>query len=435
MKGESALRFCASAIGALILLASFAIASAQTTVLSSDDTARVRDRVQAMRGLKFTSKVPISYLSVDQVETRFKAEFAHQLSERELETSVEENKMIGLYPADFKIDKDRMAMTALELAGFYDPRRKDLVIVDRPLSVVVPERLRNAVEMYEKLETAGVLAHEFTHALQDQNYQIGTTQQHNKGNDDRELAFKAVVEGDATLSGFGVVFGRLDEASMDYLLSHLQEVAPVFMARTEGMPHAMTELMLFQYFDGACFVADAFHRKGWPGVNALFTKPPQSTQQILHPELYFDTSTPPKIVKLAGYARTLHDWTKEDEDTYGELIIKIMLERTMGESTPYVQAARKWSGDRIVALARGNSVTVLWMIAFRDQNSADTFSRLYSGILDKVLPGSTARRVEQRSNVVFAMIGDGAIRSQEFLPEVWKQSTVGGAPIPATLQP
>jgi len=207
------------------------------------------------------------------------------------------------------------------------------------------------------------------------------------------------------------------------------------MARTEGMPHAMTELMLFQYFDGARFVADAFHRKGWPGVNALFTKPPQSTQQILHPELYFDTSTPPKIVKLAGYARTLHDWTKEDEDTYGELIIKIMLERTMGESTPYVQAARKWSGDRIVALARGNSVTVLWMIAFRDQNSADTFSRLYSGILDKVLPGTTARRVEQRSNVVFAMIGDGAIRSQEFLPEVWKQSTVDGAPIPATSQP
>jgi hypothetical protein len=435
MTRESAAGFGTPAIGALLVLASVAIASAQTTVLGPDDTARVRDRVQSMRGLKFSSKVPISYLTVGQVQARFKAEFAREVTEEQLATSVEENKMIGLYPADFKVDMDRMATVGMELAGFYDSRRKDLVIVDRPLRVAVPERLRDAVEMYEKLETAGVLAHEFTHALQDQNYDIGTTQQHNKSNDDRELAFKAVVEGDATLSGFGVVFGRLDDATMDYFLSHLQEIAPVFMARTEGMPRAIIEPMMFEYFDGARFVAEAFHRKGWPGVNALFTKPPQSTQQILHPELYFETPTAPKIVKLAGYEKTLHDWTKEDEDTYGELLIKIILERAMGESTPYVQAASKWSGDRIIALAKGKSVTVLWMIVFRDRDSADNFARLYPRVLDKVLPSSTARRVEERSNVVLAMIGDGAIRSQEFLPEVWRQSTVDGAAIPASPHP
>jgi len=116
-------------------------------------------------------------------------------------------------------------------------------------------------------------------------------------------------------------------------------------------------------------------------------------------------------------------------DTLGELMLKIMLERTMGEGTPYVEASTKWAGDRIVALQKGKSLTVLWMLAFRDAGSADNFAQLYSGILDKVLPGMTARKIVQRGPAVFVMIGDGAIRNHEFIPEVWKQSRIDNAPI------
>jgi hypothetical protein len=149
----------------------------------------------------------------------------------------------------------------------------------------------------------------------------------------------------------------------------------------------------------------------------------------MHPELYFDHPTPAKTVKLTGYENVLRDWKKVDEDTLGELMLKIMIERTMGEQTPYVEAARKWAGDRIVALQKGKSLTVLWMLAFRDAGSADNFAQLYSGILDKGLPGTTARKIEQRGAAVFVMIGDGAIRNHEFLPEIWKQSRIDGAPI------
>ena len=127
-------------------------------------------------------------------------------------------------------------------------------------------------------------------------------------------------------------------------------------------------------------------------------------------------------VKLGGYEKVLHDWKKVDEDTVGELMLKIMLERTMGEDTPYVQASTKWAGDRIVALQKGKSLTVLWMIVFRNAGAADNFAQLYSGILDKVLVGTMARKIDQRGPAVFVMIGDGAIRNHEFSPEVWKQS-------------
>jgi hypothetical protein len=79
-----------------------------------------------------------------------------------------------------------------------------------------------------------------------------------------------------------------------------------------------------------------------------------STQQIMHPELYFDHPTPAKTVLLAGYGKVLRDWKKVDEDTLGELILKIMLERTMDEQTPYVEAATKWAGDRLMRYKKEN---------------------------------------------------------------------------------
>jgi hypothetical protein len=422
----------AIAASAFVVAASLCnLARAQDGVLNGDEADVVKTRVQKIRGLKFTEDVPVTYLSVAATQARFTAEFARQVSEEEIETGLEENKMIGLLPPDLKIDRKDLAAMTLELAGFYDDRNKEIVIIDRPVTVNIPERLRNLVSQLKKLETVGTLGHELTHALQDQHFAIGATLKKDKGDTDRTLAYKAIVEGDATLSGFSVVTGRVDDQTIDYFDTHLQDIVPVFMGRLENKPRAITYPFIFQYTEGARFVADAYHRKGWDGVNALFKGPTLSTQQIMHPELYFDHPTPAKTVKLAGYEKVLHDWKKVDEDTLGELMLKIMLERTMGENTPYVEAATKWAGDRIVALQKGNSLTVLWMLTFRDPSSADTFAQLYSGILEKVLPGTTARKLDRRGPAVFVMIGDGAIRYHEFLPEVWKQSRIDNAPIEA----
>ena len=397
--------------------------------MSGDEAAVVKARVQKIRGLKLKTDVPVTYLSVAETEARFTSEFAKKISQEEIDTSVEESKMIGLFPPDLKIERKDLADMTLELAGFYDNHRKDIVIIDRPLSVELPERYRNAVTEMRKLDTMGTLGHELTHALQDQYFDIEAAQKKYKSNTDRELAYKAIVEGDATLSGFSVVTGRVDDETIDYFNSHLQDIVPIFMGRMEGKPRAMTYPFIFQYTEGARFVAEAYHRKKWAGVNALFNGPPLSTQQIMHPELYFDHPTPALTVNLAGYEKVLHDWKKIDEDTLGELMLKIMLERTMGEDTPYIEASTKWTGDRIVALQKGKSLTVLWMLTFRSAGDADNFAQLYSGILDKVLPGTTARKIDRLGHAVFAMIGDGAIRYREYLPEVWKQSTIDGSSI------
>ena len=426
-------RFVALVASACVVAALFCfVAGAQVDgTLSGDEAGVVKARVEKIRGLKFTADVPMTYLGVEATKARFSAKFAREVSEQEIEVGVEENKMIGLFPPDLEFDRKDLADMTLEIAGFYDDHHRDIVIIDRPLAIELPAQYRNAVTGMMKLETAGVLGHELTHALQDQHFGMGATLQKYKGNTDRTLAYKAVVEGDATLSGFSVVTGRVDDQTIDYFDTHLQDIVPIFMGRTEDKPRAMTYPFIFQYTEGARFVAEAYHRKKWDGVNALLKGPSLSTQQIMHPELYFDHPTPAKDVNLTGYEKVLNDWKKVDEDTLGELMLKIMLERTMGEGTPYVEASTKWAGDRIVALQKGKSLTVLWMLAFRDAGSADNFAQLYSGILDKVLPGLTARKIVQRGPAVFVIIGDGAIRNHEFIPEVWNQSRIDNAPIEA----
>jgi hypothetical protein len=423
-------KFVAIVAFACALIALFSnLAASQDEELSGDEAAIVKARVQKIRGLKLIHDVPVSYLSVEETQARFRTEFAKQVSQQEIEVGVAENKMIGLLPPDLTIGRTDLADMTLELAGFYDNRHKDIVIIDRPITVELPERYKNAVAQMQKLETKGTLGHELTHALQDQHFDIATAQKKYRGNTDRELAYKAIVEGDATLSGFSVVTGRVDDETIDYFDTHLQDIVPIFMGRTEGKPRAMTYPFIFQYTEGARFVAAAYHRNGWAGVNALFKGPPLSTQQIMHPELYFDHPTPARTVKLAGYEKVLRDWKNVDEDTMGELMLKIILERTMGEDTPYVEAATKWAGDQLVALQKGKNLTVLWMLAFRDPGSAENFDQLYSGILDKVLPGTTARKLVQRGPAVFVMIGDGAIRNHEYLDEVWKQSRIDNSSI------
>ena len=108
---------------------------AQDEILNGSEAAMVKARVQKIRELKLKAEVPVTYLTVEETESRFRTEFAKQISQAEIDNGVEENKMIGLYPPDLKIERKELADMTLELAGFYDNHHKDIVIIDRPITV------------------------------------------------------------------------------------------------------------------------------------------------------------------------------------------------------------------------------------------------------------------------------------------------------------
>ena len=273
-----------------------------------------------------------------------------------------------------------------------------------------------------------ILAHEFTHALQDQNFDFGARDEALKSNGDRALALHSVAEGDATIAGYACMLGRMDSVILATLIGNLQSFSQTFTGAAAGVPRGVAEPLIFQYTDGVRFVAEAYQRGGWKAVDKLYSDPPQSTQQIIDPSLYFDHPALPDTVTVAGYQSRMTGWHKSDEDTLGELGLRIILENTRGTASPDLALAAKWAGDRIVMLRKGETVSVIWMLAFRDADSASRFAAVYRKVLDHMHGHPATHRVELKGNAVLVVIGEAAAHFDRLGPAVWKASTITAPP-------
>lgn len=87
----------------------------------------------------------------------------------------------------------------------------------------------------------------------------------------------------------------------------------------------------------------------------------------------------------------------------------------------------------MVILKQGNSITVLWMLAFSDPSSAAQFAAVYSSILDRLHGSSTPHRVECRGNSVLAIVGEGYREHPDLPTQIWHQTTITPANKPQTL--
>ena len=225
----------------------------------------------------------------------------------------------------------------------------------------------------------------------------------------------------------------MDNSVADSLTASLKNLPETFAEQSKDTPEGLGYPLIFQYSEGVRFVAEAYKRGGgWKGVDALYSKPPLSTQQIIDPGLYFDQPLPPVEVAVARYQPILKEWTKADEDTFGELSIQVILQLGFGKDAPEVALARKWAGDRMAILAHGTDVSVIWIVAFRDDDAARRFQESYGKLLDRTR-ASMPRHIERRGNAILVITGTIAIQSSILGPAVWTASKIG--PVKPSAQP
>ncbi|MGZ7031326.1 MAG: hypothetical protein ACXVIJ_05075 [Thermoanaerobaculia bacterium] len=135
-----------------------------------------------------------------------------------------------------------------------------------------------------------VTMHELTHALQDQRFAIGARDLALRDDWDASLAFHAVVEGEATLVMLSYVASMSGRSLGDVVSSDLaldSAVAESEKTLPAGMPKYLAESLEFPYIGGLRLVSMAYRRGGWPAVDALYTDPPRSAREIMHPDEYF----------------------------------------------------------------------------------------------------------------------------------------------------
>ncbi len=368
---------------------------------------RIESGLQQIRELSFITPVPLVVEDRAQADRDIRAQLAHDVSDEQLHIDGRAGALIGLYPPGIDLKAETLKLLDEQVAGFYDPDTKRMVLVSGAIERGVWE---GAAQFAMQRDLLGemVLAHELTHALQDQHFDLSGKLDALKADDDRALALKSVAEGDATITGFGSVAGGMDQARLDMLVSRLYDLPQLFAKEAKSAPEGLREPLIFQYSAGVKFVAEAYRRGGYAAVDRLFEQPPQSSQQILHPQLYFDTPTPPARIEVAGYQSALAGWSTADENCEGELALSVILKLAFGDGSRQVRLAGAWKGDRIVSLTRGSELSVIWLIVLANERAASQFAAAYTEALDRRLEVQIPHRVDYQSSLVLVVIGEAA---------------------------
>jgi len=434
---------------ALALLSTLALSGCASYRLVHDGqinpkpAERVKAKLVAARGLTFRQPVPVEAVTVAEARTMLERELHAQYNSQELATLSRIYAMLGLVPAGTDLEHAYLELYSAQIAGFYDPIERRMVLVE---DAVTPDITTRILEGVMRRDFAGelVLAHELTHALQDQYYGLDFGR-NNLGEDDAQLARHAVYEGDATLAGFAAVLGNLTPGAA-VSLAHKLESVPAAMARAyPDIPAAVRETVVFQYVAGVNFITWAYQRAGWEGVNALLAHPPTSTEQVLHPDKYFTHAEYPLSVHVAGLSPYVQEgWQVAENATVGEFMIRVLGEQFLPEARARSVAAG-WDGDRLVALTHGDDIALAWMTAWDNEKEAAEFFEGYAAILaakhpggapapaaasapdsDAVVIASTGAapyRLERRGAMVLSVEGPLDADLSRATERVWKHTT------------
>jgi hypothetical protein len=241
---------------------------------------------------------------------------------------------LGLLPPGSSLEQMELDLQAGQVVGFYDPVSKGLYVLSASGGVGALEE-----------ET---FSHEYTHALQDQNFGLDKLATDTPDQGDRDLARLSLPEGDATM-----VMTRW--ATQHLSLGDLMAIAadPNAAAAQDQFnraPSILRETLLFPYVDGEKFVQGVYQAGGWAAVDKLYSNPPASTSQILHPELYTAGVSPVAVTVPAVPASLGSGWTLTMQDTLGELQLRILLEGekpTAADTATATAATAAWGGDRV----------------------------------------------------------------------------------------
>ncbi|MGB2624231.1 MAG: hypothetical protein WA857_02135 [Candidatus Acidiferrum sp.] len=347
-------------------------ASAQPKLDNAEFAAaadEVLQQVSQITGLKLLTPLKKTLRSREEIRAYVIREMDDEKNPAERYGEERSAEAFGLIPKGFDLDHFMVELLTEQIAGLYDPKAREFYVADWiPLD---DQRM--------------VMAHELTHALQDQHFHIDAWVKAARPNDDAELARESVLEGSAMA------------AMVDYLLQgtgrSVEDLPPfdpsVFAGdlsstpKLQEAPPFLKDSLVFPYLAGLTFSAAILRKAGWSGVSAVFARPPVSTQQIMHPALYKSEKTPvsvaiPALDKLLG-----SDWPKIDENVMGEFGWKEVLKQFLDEDRAAPLAAA-WEGDKY-ALYEQKQTKRMVLAARLRLDSEDHAGAFFSGYTEALL--------------------------------------------------
>lgn len=366
-------------------------------------------------GLPVKNPVKRQMTTRDAVESYLMQKLSDDKESKRMERDEIVLKKFGLLDRDFQLQPFLLALLKEQIEAYYDTKTKTINLLDW----VQPD------------EQKPVMAHELTHALQDQHTDlekwdnqtpddVSTTfsgDQEHVARDEMDSARDAVSEGQATAVMMDYMLKPLgkslvkDPEVLDFIRKNMDTSAdsPV-MARA---PLLISESMLFPYRDGLSFEQDVWMDQG---QNAAFggalDRPPSSTWEILNPRDYERKLIPP--IPLMPNIHPVVDklYRPYDIGQVGELDVQIMTQLFGGEEssrdlTSAWDGGIYWAGQSLSATTPAEqdttkSLAIFYLSVWRNPASAQAFAQLYSTNLGRkyssVAPDPTAQNTASSEN-------------------------------------
>jgi len=283
-------------------------------------------------GLAIKSPVKRELAGREQVRKYVQTHMQDDKDAQRLARSEASMKKFGLLPQDFDLRKLLLDLLEDQVAGYYDPKTKTVYLLDW----VPPEQQRP------------VLAHELTHALQDQNFgldkwlQVSDDDQRDNpdnldaGPDEEQAARQAVSEG----QGMAVMMDYVLEPT-GQTLADMPAMGEVFKQQTmervsdspilASAPMYLREMVIFPYTYGLTFLEDLLTRGGKEMAFAgAFKNPPHDTREIMEPDSYLDGQhvEPIRLPKLTAVVKK--NYVGYDSGAVGEFDVYILLKQYSG---------------------------------------------------------------------------------------------------------
>ena len=340
------------------LLTQALAAQKRVAVMAADGARRteIERTVAKLRELEFLH--PVAYREIPRADlpALLRQKLAQQVPDQEFGNAGVSLAALGLLPSGMDLKKTYLDLLGEQIGAFYDQHSAELFTFSgQPL-----DNGQNRV----------ILAHELTHALEDQHFQLARLPLEAKGNDDRALAASALVEGDATLVMSRYMMGDLSAAVLKDAL------AGAFSADLRQMaaaPRYLRETLLFPYLRGQEFCQELYQLGGWNALADAFRHPPDSTAQILHPERFLSRSDGSSVA--VDFPQTeLLGQKPIGNNVLGEFGVRQYLAKWLRDDTGADQVAAGWMADRYLVYGDAKASSYVWKSLWSSPAAASKFA-------------------------------------------------------------
>ncbi len=294
-------------------------------------------------------------------------------------------KKFGLLPRAFDLQTFLVALLREEIAGYYDPKTKTV----------------NMLDWVPMAEQEPVMAHELTHALQDQT--IGMLKWMKKGdrdlaemkkdptptdieNDEIDSAREAVIEGQAQAISFQFAIAPTGRsiANSPEIVDTMVEETLTGSANTKVFNEApifMKESLTFPYSYGLIFVVKVLQKGGKEQAFAgVLKNPPHTTRQIMQPETYLSEEKLAPM-RVPDFKQDFKDYQKFDVGAMGEFDVAVLTEQYEGKAASKRMYPEWRGGYYYAARSKANPAAPLGLLYVSRWSSADKaaeFAAIYA---------------------------------------------------------